>query len=154
MSTTFLDGAGGITPVKPKSTQSPLVGYVRIQHPGYQPPRLIAMLPVYRSPSGIDGIPFSFVLDAAQILANNQPGTLRVCGTPTDLTAPDSLSLLPPGDYEYRVTTGEAYAVQCQYLRIRFPTSLPQSLPHLYIFSRLECAQRPTRSLGYYCNGG
>ncbi|KAF8874911.1 hypothetical protein CPB85DRAFT_1346311 [Mucidula mucida] len=126
MSTTFLDGAGGITPVKPKSTQSPLVGYVRIQHPGYQPPRLIAMLPVYRSPSGIDGIPFSFVLDAAQILANNQPGTLRVCGTPTDLTAPDNLSLLPPGDYEYRVTTGEARYPICTSFRA---WSVPSVLP-------------------------
>ncbi|KAJ7919477.1 hypothetical protein B0H13DRAFT_245291 [Mycena leptocephala] len=41
------------------------------------------------APSGHCGVPFSVVLDACQILANNRDGTLRVRGVDADLCAPD-----------------------------------------------------------------
>ncbi len=67
------------------------------------------LLVAFCSPSGSYGVPFSVVLDASWIIANNSDGTLRLLGGDADLIPPIEHSLLPPGHYEYRVTGGEAY---------------------------------------------
>ncbi|KAF9022097.1 hypothetical protein BDZ89DRAFT_1070938 [Hymenopellis radicata] len=126
MSNSFGYGIGGIQAPKLESTALPVFGNVAIYHPGYEPPKLLLMLPAFCSPSSDFGVPFSLVMDASRIIANNQDGTLRVLGTNDDLTPPDALSLLPPGKYEYRVIGGEAgYAICTSFRAWRAPSVLP-----------------------------
>jgi hypothetical protein len=107
----FLAG-GDCKPVKDTSDELDATETVKIYHPGYSSLKLMLILVAFEAPSGQRGIPFSVVLDACRILANNRDGTLRVVDAYVDLTAPDDdSSLLPPGHYTYRVTGGEAYAV-------------------------------------------
>ncbi|KAJ7819952.1 hypothetical protein B0H14DRAFT_2835121 [Mycena olivaceomarginata] len=122
----FLAG-GDCKPVKDTSDGLDATETVNIYHPGYSSLKLMLILVAFEAPSGQRGIPFSVVLDACRILANNQDGTLRVVDAYVDLTAPDDdSSLLPPGHYTYRVTGGEACYPVCTSFRAWTP---PRVLP-------------------------
>ncbi|KAJ7361082.1 hypothetical protein DFH08DRAFT_951697 [Mycena albidolilacea] len=122
----FLAG-GDPKPVKDTSDELDSTETVNIYHPGYSSLKLMLMLVAFEAPSGQRGIPFSVVLDACRILANNQDGTLRVVDAYVDLTAPDDdSSLLPPGHYTYRVNGGEACYAVCASFRAWTP---PRVLP-------------------------
>ncbi|KAF9021777.1 hypothetical protein BDZ89DRAFT_1071203 [Hymenopellis radicata] len=126
MSNSFGYGTGGIHAQKLESAALPVSGRVSVYHPGYEPPKLLLMLPAFRSPSSDFGVPFSFVMDASRIMANNLDGNLRVLGTNDDLTPPDALSLLPPGGYEYRVLGGEVrYPICTSFRAWQAPRVLP-----------------------------
>jgi hypothetical protein len=104
----------GSAPKPAKARSNELYGResVIVYHPGYDPPKLLIILVAFEAPSGHCGVPFSVVLDACQILANNRDGTLRVRGVDADLCAPDGeCLLLRPGNYTYHVN-GESYAVR------------------------------------------
>ncbi|KAJ7367543.1 hypothetical protein DFH08DRAFT_1070431 [Mycena albidolilacea] len=122
----FLVG-GASKPVKATSNELDARKSVSVYHPGYSPPKPMMILVAFEAPSGQCGVPFSVVLDACRILANNKDGTLRVLDADADLTAPDDgESLLPPGHYTYRVTGGEARYAVCTSFRAWTP---PNVLP-------------------------
>ncbi|KAJ6624611.1 hypothetical protein B0H10DRAFT_2006727 [Mycena sp. CBHHK59/15] len=99
----FLAG-GDSKPVKDTSDELDATETVNIYHPGQR------------------GVPFSVVLDACRILANNQDGTLGVVDADVDLAPPDDdKSLLPPGHYTYRVTGGEVCYAVCTSFRAWTP---------------------------------
>ncbi|KAJ7280274.1 hypothetical protein C8J57DRAFT_1124889, partial [Mycena rebaudengoi] len=95
----------------PKETTAELdpTQHIFVLHPGYAPPRPLLHFTAYKSPSGIHGVPFSVVLDACCIIANNKPGTLRVLDTVSDFV-PACAQILPPGLYTYHVAGDTRYA--------------------------------------------
>jgi hypothetical protein len=103
----FLAG-GSPKPEKPASDVLDTRQGVSVYHPGYNPHPLLLFLVAFLASSGSCGAPFSVVLDACRILANNRDGTLRVMDDATDLIPPDDETiLLSPGSYTYHVTGGE-----------------------------------------------
>ncbi|KAJ6609911.1 hypothetical protein B0H10DRAFT_2225448 [Mycena sp. CBHHK59/15] len=121
---TFLAG-GASKPVKATSNELDARQSVSVYHLGYSPPKPMMILVAFLAPSGQCGVPFSVVLDACRILANNKDGTLRVLDANADLTAPDDgESLLRPGHYTYRVTGGEARYAVCTSFRAWTPPSV------------------------------
>ncbi|KAJ6521514.1 hypothetical protein B0H10DRAFT_2250044 [Mycena sp. CBHHK59/15] len=96
MSTANLFLAGGSKPAKLTCAELDANQSVAVYHPGYNPHKLLMLLVAFRAPSGHCGVPFSVVLDACRILANNKDGTLRVRGADADLTAPDDEKDLLP----------------------------------------------------------
>ncbi|KAJ6625141.1 hypothetical protein B0H10DRAFT_2003871 [Mycena sp. CBHHK59/15] len=122
----FLAG-GDSKPVKDTSDELDATETVNIYHPGYSSLKLMLILVAFEAPSGQRGVPFSVVLDACRILANNQDGTLGVVDADVDLAPPDDdKSLLPPGHYTYRVTGGEVCYAVCTSFRAWTP---PRVLP-------------------------
>ncbi|KAJ7355805.1 hypothetical protein DFH08DRAFT_803747 [Mycena albidolilacea] len=82
--------AGGLPkPEKPASDVLDTRQGVSVYHPGYNSRPLLLFLVAFLTPSGSCGVPFSVVLDACRILANNKDGTLRVMDDDIDLTTPD-----------------------------------------------------------------
>ncbi|KAJ7255858.1 hypothetical protein B0H12DRAFT_1113159 [Mycena haematopus] len=124
----FLAG-GSPKPEKPASDVLDTRQGVGVYHPGYNPHPLLLFLVAFLASSGSCGVPFSVVLDACRILANNRDGTLRVKDDATDLIPPDDETiLLSPGSYTYHVTGGEtAYAVCTSFRAWTPPKVLP---PH------------------------
>ncbi|KAJ7095720.1 hypothetical protein B0H15DRAFT_946296 [Mycena belliarum] len=115
-------------PEKPASDVLDSRQHISVYHPGYNPHPLLLYLVAFLASPGSCGVPFSVVLDACRILANNRDGTLRVMDDATDLTPPDDESLLSPGSYTYHVTEGEtAYAVCTSFRAWTPPKVLP---PH------------------------
>ncbi|KAJ7267082.1 hypothetical protein C8J57DRAFT_1717536 [Mycena rebaudengoi] len=121
----FLAG-GDPKPVKYKSHK--LDTRKTVFHPGHRPLKLMLILVAFEAPSGQRGVPFFVVLNACRILANNQDGTLRIVDSDVGLTSPkdDDKSLLLPGRYMYRVTTGEECYSVCTTFRAWTP---PRFLP-------------------------
>ncbi|KAJ7230924.1 hypothetical protein B0H12DRAFT_1147224 [Mycena haematopus] len=115
--------AGDCKPVKPRSNALDASETVKIYHPGYSPPKLMLILVAFEALPGRHGVPFSVILDACRILANNREGTVRVRGANVDLIPPDGnvASLLPPGEYTYCVTGGEARYAICASFRAWSP---------------------------------
>ncbi|KAJ7670206.1 hypothetical protein B0H17DRAFT_1141926 [Mycena rosella] len=106
MSHNLFVAGGSPKPEKPASDVLDTRQNVSVFHPGYKPHPLLLFLVAFPATSGGYGVPFSVVLDACQILANNEDGTLCVLGDDDDLTPPDDeKSLLPPGRYTYHVTS-------------------------------------------------
>ncbi|KAF9004509.1 hypothetical protein BDZ89DRAFT_1080464, partial [Hymenopellis radicata] len=136
--------AGGTKPAKPATTALQDNGSVAIYHPDYEPPRLLLLLVAFCSPSGSYGVPFSVVLDAARIIANNSDGTLRVLGADADLTPPNEHSLLSPGKYEYRVRGGEPRYPICTSFRAWKP---PNHLPSHWNVDVMGAKARPPRTV-------
>ncbi|KAJ7825361.1 hypothetical protein B0H14DRAFT_2368949 [Mycena olivaceomarginata] len=113
MSNVFL-GGGLPKPEKPASDVLDTRQDVSVYHPGYNSRPLLLFLVAFLAPSGSCGVPFSVVLDACRILANNKDGTLRVMDDDIDLTTPDDeKTLLSPGSYTYHVTGGENVSPLC-----------------------------------------
>ncbi|KAJ7664288.1 hypothetical protein B0H17DRAFT_1211295 [Mycena rosella] len=140
----FLAG-GDPKPVQDTSNVLDATETVHIYHPGYTPLQLMLILVAYEAPSGQRGVPFSVVLDACRILANNQDGTVRVVDADVDLTAPDDdkSHLLPPGRYTYHVTGGEARYAVCTSFRAWTP---PPVLPSHWDLAAMGARAAPPTS--------
>ncbi|KAJ7886172.1 hypothetical protein B0H14DRAFT_3732030 [Mycena olivaceomarginata] len=82
----FLAG-GASKPVKATSNELDARKSVSVYHPGYSPPKPMMILVAFEAPSGQCGVPFSVVLDACRILANNKDGTLLFYRPATTRTA-------------------------------------------------------------------
>ncbi|KAJ6584160.1 hypothetical protein DFH09DRAFT_1360049 [Mycena vulgaris] len=114
-------------PEKPTSDVLDTRPNVCVYHPGYSPHPLLLFLVAFPATSSSCGVPFSIVLDACRILANNKDGTLRVLGHDADLTpSDDDKTFLLPGSYTYHVTGGEAAYAVCASFRAWTP---PKVLP-------------------------
>ncbi|KAJ6594531.1 hypothetical protein B0H19DRAFT_1095893 [Mycena capillaripes] len=123
----FLD-AGAPKPANPTSPVEETTEKVLVYHPAYNPPLLFLSLVAFSAPSGNRGVPFTVVLDACKILANNEAGTLHCRGSPDILVAPNDTSLLPPGNYTYHTSNDVIfYPIVLSFRAWDAPESLP---PH------------------------
>ncbi|KAJ7074737.1 hypothetical protein C8F01DRAFT_1242955 [Mycena amicta] len=120
----ILAGGPPMDPAPQSELSSTRLGTISVCHPGYNPAKILFMLPAYQAPSGEFGVPYVLVLDGCAIFANNEDGFLRVRGSDTNLPAPNHADdLLPAGQYTYHVDGKPHYAI-CTSFRAWTPPPL------------------------------